>query len=290
MMTHVVGVELGGTKTVVALANRDGIILEEIRFPTVSPRETVNQVCSWIKSKITAGDAIEMGIASFGPIRVDARADDYGRFLATPKPGWSGFSLIDEIEKYFPKSRIELETDVNAALLGEMRHGGATGMRDAVYLTIGTGIGAGICCNGSLVHGTLHPEMGHIRVSRHPDDTFAGACPFHGDCWEGLASGLAMEKRWGKPAHTLPNDHAGWDWQAWYLAQGILSVVAIMSPEIVILGGGVSQFPELRDKTAHHLDVLSAGYFTFTGADLRLAGLGQRAGIIGAMELLTQAP
>lgn len=285
-MTHIVGIELGGTKTVVAVANREGKLLEEIRFSTISPEETVKQACSWIKTKVAAGDAIEMGIASFGPIRVDPQAPDFGRFLATPKPGWSGFCLVEEMKKYFPQSRIELETDVNVALLGEMRHGVAKGMRDAVYLTIGTGIGAGICSNGRLVHGTLHPEMGHIRVPRHPDDAFAGACPFHGDCWEGLASGWAMEKRWGIPAHSLPRDHQGWDWQAWYLAQGILAVVAIMSPEIVILGGGVSQCPGLLDKTAHHLDSLAAGYFSFTGDSLRLAGLGQRAGIIGAIELL----
>jgi fructokinase len=180
---------------------------------------------------------------------------------------------------------LSLDTDVNAALLGEMRQGAAQGLRDAIYLTIGTGIGAGVCAEGNLVHGTLHPEIGHLRVPRHPDDNFAGVCPFHGDCWEGLASGPAIDKRWDRPAHLVEPEHPAWEMQAWYLAQGILAACAILSPAMIILGGGVSQARGLHEKVARHLDALSAGYFENLGSRLTAPQLGQQAGIIGAMLL-----
>jgi fructokinase len=174
---------------------------------------------------------------------------------------------------------------VNAALLAELRYGAAKGMRDVVYLTIGTGIGAGISVNGQLVHGTLHPEMGHLRVPRHENDTFAGACPYHRDCWEGLAGGVAMEQRWGVPAKDLPPDHPAWEMEAWYLAQGILAAIAILSPQRVILGGGVPQATGLVAATSRHLDQLGNGYFDAPGNRLCLPALAQDAGLIGAIEL-----
>ena len=290
-MSDVFGaLELGGTKAVVAVGRivaGQAVIEEEWRYPTTSPEQTLAQSAAWWRER---GGVTSVGIGSFGPIRVDRRAPDFSSFLLTPKLGWEGFSLGDFFAQHLPQTRLSLDTDVNAALLGEMRQGAAQGLRDAVYLnsvylTIGTGIGAGICAEGNLVHGTLHPEIGHLRVPRHPDDNFAGVCPFHGDCWEGLASGPAIDKRWGSPAHLLAPEHPAWEMQAWYLAQGILAACAILSPAMIILGGGVSQATGLHEKVARHLDALSAGYFENLGSRLTAPQLGQQAGIIGAMLL-----
>jgi fructokinase len=219
---------------------------------------------------------------------LDRSREDFGTFLTTPKLAWQQFSLVRFFQDRLPGVSIALDTDVQAALLAEMDRGAARGLSDALYLTVGTGIGAGLCCGGSLVHGTLHPEMGHLLVRRHPHDDFAGVCPYHGDCWEGLASGPAIEKRWGRLAHLLEPDHPAWDMEAWYLAQGILAACAILSPATIILGGGVSQATGLLEKVARHLDALSAGYFENLGARLTAPQLGQQAGIIGAM-LLNEA-
>jgi fructokinase len=282
----VAGIELGGTKTVVGLGDGCGRVLEQMRFPTSSPAETMEIAWEWLRQRCGDAGPDSLGIATFGPIQLDRQAADFGVYLSTPKPGWKGFSLVKSLGEVFPKCRMSLETDVNAALLAELRYGAARGMRDVVYITIGTGIGAGMCVNGQLVHGTLHPEMGHLRVPRHKDDTFAGVCPYHGDCWEGLASGLAMEQRWGVTARDLPADHPAWEMEAWYLAQGGLAAIAMLSPQLVILGGGVPQAAGLLAATARHLDLLGNGYFEAPGERLCLPGLAQDAGLIGAMELV----
>ncbi len=275
-------IELGGTKTVVALGDARGAILEEHRFPTTTPEETLDVALDWWRERASFQ---RLGIASFGPIRLDRRREDFGTFLTTPKRAWQQFSLVRYFQDRLPGVSIALDTDVQAALLAEMDRGAARGMSDALYLTVGTGIGAGLCCGGALVHGTLHPEMGHLLVRRHPEDDFAGVCPYHGDCWEGLASGPAIAQRWGKPAQLLPTDHAAWDMQAWYLAQGLYAACAMLSPQCLILGGGVSQAEGLHAKVATMLDACSAGYFEDLGARLVAPALGQQAGIIGALLL-----
>ncbi len=278
----IAGLELGGTKTVVAIGERDGTIAEEFRYPTTTPEETLAIALDWWAAR---GAVISLGVASFGPIRLRRDAADYGVYLTTPKLAWQGFSLADFFAKHLPNAALMIETDVNAALLAEWKKGAAQGVKNAIYLTVGTGIGAGVLCEGRLVHGSLHPEMGHLRVPRKAGDDFAGVCPFHGDCWEGLASGPAMEKRWGLPAHCLPEDHPAWELEAYYLAQGLFSAVAILSPERMILGGGVSQAPQLHARISEHLHQLSNGYFSDLGSLLSPPALGQQAGIIGAMLL-----
>lgn len=276
------GLELGGTKAVAAIGTAAGEVIREHRYPTTTPEETLQQAIDWWRSQ---GGIRQLGIASFGPIRLSRSAADFGHFLRTPKLAWQGFSLGDFFQQQAPEISWNLETDVIAAVLAEQRLGAARGQRDAVYITVGTGIGAGVMSEGQLVHGTMHPEMGHLRVPRHPDDTFAGVCPFHGDCWEGLASGPAIEQRWGKAAHELPHDHPAWEMQAYYLAQGIFSACAILSPAVVILGGGVSQAMGLHERVGQVLDQLSAGYFENLGSRVVAPALGQQAGIVGALLL-----
>lgn len=280
----IAAMELGGTKTVVAVGASDGTLAEEFRFPTTTPEETLRRAVEWFSGK---GTPEAIGIAAFGPVRIDPKAADWGTMLATPKPGWGGFSMTSFLRDAFPAAKIILETDVNAACLAEARIGAAEGLENVAYITIGTGIGAGILCDGRLLHGALHPEFGHIRVPRRMGDDFAGICPFHGDCLEGMASGPAIEKRWGKPAHLLPADHPVWETEAWYLAHGIIGLLAIAPPERVVIGGGVSQAEGLHEKTNTLVRELAGGYFPAVNEAPYVVApkLGQQAGIRGALML-----
>jgi fructokinase len=281
---QVAGIELGGTKTVVAWGLSDGTVLEELRFPTTQPEETLGRAIEWIRER---GHPAGLGVGAFGPVRVNPSAADYGSLLATPKAGWQGSSLVKALNDGLPGVPLVLDTDVNVALWGEVALGAAKGARDAAYITIGTGIGAGVLVDGRLVHGALHPEFGHFKVSRAPGDTFPGVCSFHGDCLEGLASGPAIAARWGKAAAELPADHPAWDMEAWYLAHGILALLAIVSPSKVIVGGGVSQAEGLHRKIAACLETAAAGYFGDGdfGSLVVPPLLEQEAGIRGALLL-----
>lgn len=280
----VAGIELGGTKTVVAWGLPDGTVLEEYRFPTTHPEETLGTAVQWIRER---GTPAGIGVGAFGPVRVDPAASDYGTLLATPKPGWQGFSIVETLREGFGDIPLVLDTDVNVALWAEVELGAAHGARDAVYITIGTGIGAGVLVGGHLVHGSLHPEFGHFKVPAAPGETFGGLCPFHQNCLEGLASGPAIAARWGAAAALLPDDHPAWDTEAWYLAHGILALLAIISPTKVIVGGGVSQSNVLHGKISKCLVGITAGYFGGSDfVDLVVPPLlGQDAGIRGALLL-----
>jgi fructokinase len=280
----IAGIELGGTKTVVATGTTAGEVYEEWRFPTTMPAETFARAVSWLRER---GEPQAIGVAAFGPLGVVPGRESYGKLLATPKPGWAGFSILEALGAAFPQARLTIETDVNAAALAEARLGAARGLDDVTYITIGTGIGAGILSGGRLVHGALHPEAGHFKVPRQPGDAFAGVCPFHGDCLEGLASGPAIAARWGKPAAELPADHPAWETEAWYLAHGVLALLAIVSPSRVIIGGGVSQAGGFHEKTGLILTEIAAGYFSPIEAKAYIVPpmLGQQAGIKGALLL-----
>jgi fructokinase len=283
----IAGIELGGSKTVVATGTPDGDVHEEWRFPTTSPAETFQRAIAWIAER---GNPEAIGIAAFGPVGVVPGRPGYGKLLATPKPGWTDFPIIGTLDAAFPATRLTLETDVNAAALAEARLGAARGLDDIAYITIGTGIGAGILCGGRLIHGALHSEFGHIKVPRAPRDTFAGVCSFHGDCLEGLASGPSIAGRWGRPAAELPSDHPAWDTETWYLAHGILSLLGIASPARVIVGGGVSQAPDFHVRTESRLVSIAAGYFSPLSSSPYIVPplLGQQAGIKGALLLAGQ--
>ena len=280
----IAGIELGGTKTVVAIGSAEGRVIEEFRFPTTLPEETVDIAIEWLRAR---GQPESIGIAAFGPIGIVPGRENYGRILEATKAGWSWYALVEAVANAFPLAKISLDTDVNAAALAEARIGAGAGLEDIAYITIGTGIGGGILSGGRLVHGALHPEFGHLKVPRMPDDNFAGVCPFHADCLEGLASGPSIAARWGTPAHELPADHPAWDTQAWYLAHGILALLAIVSPSRVIVGGGVSQVEGLHRKINAKLKEIAAGYFppVLEPEYVVPPALGQEAGICGAFLL-----
>jgi fructokinase len=281
----IAGIELGGTKTVVAVGDASGHVLEEYRYPTTTPQETMATAIGWLRER---GVPEAIGIASFGPVGIIQGGKDYGKMLATPKHGWPGASLTEPIAAAFPGIGISIDTDVNGAALAEAKLGAARGYDDVVYITIGTGIGGGVLSGGRLVHGAIHPEFGHLKTPRAAGDDFPGICPFHGDCLEGMASGPAIARRLGKTAADLPEDHPAWETEAWYLAHGILALLAIVSPSRVIVGGGVSQAEGLHARIHSRLKQIAAGYFPVAESEGFIAApaLGQRAGIIGALLLI----
>ena len=279
------GIELGGTKTVVAVGMSDGAIAGQHRFPTTTPAETIDTAARWLTDN---GPVERLGIATFGPVGLAPHHDHFGKILQTPKPNWSGFDLMESLRDQLGDLPISLDTDVNAAALAEQRRGAGRGLEDLAYITIGTGIGAGLIAQGRPVNGALHPEFGHLKVPRHPDDPFPGCCPYHRDCLEGLASGTAMRERWKTEALHLPNDHLAWEFEIWYLAHAVLSLLAITCPTRVIIGGGVSQAPGFHGKVEAKLRDLAGGYFSTLEKNspyVLFPELGQDAGITGALLL-----
>jgi fructokinase len=242
-----------------------------------------------------AGKGIEaLGIGTFGPISVNPQSPDFGSVAGTPKPGWSGYRIIEHVKRRFDIP-VGFDTDVNAAALGEATWGAAAGLGSCLYVTVGTGIGAGAVAQGRLVHGLTHPEMGHITVRRHPDDRFDGLCPFHGDCFEGLAAGPAIERRWGMKASELERDHPAWDMESEYIAQALVNYILILSPEKIILGGGVMNqthlFPLIREQVRGKLNgyVMHPAFAADNDSYIVPPALGGNAGLCGALALAVQA-
>lgn len=244
-MAIIAGIEAGGTKFICGLGDENGNVLDKITFPTTTPEETMNLVIDYFKNK--KFDAI--GIGSFGPINPIKDTDTYGYILKTPKPGWSNYNILGKLSENF-KVPMNFNTDVNGAALAESWIGAGKGLRNVLYITVGTGIGAGAVVNGKLLQGFTHPEMGHINIKRHPQDNFLGKCPFHIDCLEGLAAGPAIEARWGEKAYNLSNKDYVWELEAYYLAQALINYILILSPEKIVMGGGVMKqkqvFPLVR--------------------------------------------
>ena len=283
-------IEAGGTKFVCAVGDGDGNVYERVTFPTTTPEETFGQVIDFFKQY----DVEAIGIGTFGPVDLHRDSPTYGYITSTPKPHWSNVDFVGAIKKHFPVP-IGFDTDVNAAALGEQLWGAAKGNHSCIYITVGTGIGVGAIVEGRLVHGLLHPEMGHIFIRRHPDDEFAGSCPIHGDCLEGLASGPAIEKRWGKKGIELSDRTDVWELEAFYLGQAIAQYILILSPEKVIVGGGVAHQPSLLPLVRQNvLDFLN-GYVQHDAILRHIddyivrPGLGDNAGICGALALAKQA-
>ena len=197
--------EAGGTKMVCALGKEDGTILEQAKFPTLSPDETIPEIIDYFKDK----DIAALGVASFGPVDLDRASLTYGHITTTPKPGWSDYDIVGVLKKSL-NVPIGFDTDVNGSLLGEVTFGDSKGLSDVVYITIGTGVGGGVMTNGKLLHGMLHPELGHMLMRPHTADKYAGRCPFHGNCLEGMASGPAVEDRWGAKGTELAGKKEVW--------------------------------------------------------------------------------
>ena len=285
-------IEAGGTKFVAGIVAAPDDVLETARFDTVSPAQTIGAAVAWLReAQARHGPLSAIGIASFGPLELDRAASNWGHITATTKPGWSNSDFGALIERALGLP-VGFDTDVNGAALAEARWGAGQRQKISIYVTIGTGIGGGAIVDGKPLHGLSHPEMGHIRPPRHPDDiVFAGICPFHGDCLEGLASGPAIKARWGASLSELPADHPAHDIVAWYLAQMVVTLQAIMEPGRVILGGGVMATPGLIERVRATAAELGKGYFRgATDAVIVPPGLGDQAGLLGALALAQDMP
>lgn len=279
-------IEAGGTKFVCAVGDEKGIIKERVSFPTTIPEETMDKVVEFFKDK----NIEAVGIGCFGPICLDKRSEEYGSITTTPKLLWQNYNIVKKIKDNF-NIPVGFDTDVNAAALGEYTWGAAKGLNSCFYMTVGTGIGAGIIAEGNLIHGLLHPEAGHMMICHEERDLFEGACPFHKNCLEGMASGPAIEKRWGKKPSELDSDHIGWDIEAHYLSVAIMDAILMISPEKIILGGGVMKqshlFPLIRKKVQERLN----GYIKIPEILENIENyivypeLGDNAGICGGLAL-----
>ncbi len=288
-------IEAGGTKFVCALGSGPEDIRQVVHFPTTTPKETIARTVDFFQMNLSKDEQLEsIGIASFGPVDPDKRSATYGYITATPKPGWSNFDFVGAIQDALAVA-VNFDTDVNGAALGEWRWGAAQGLDTFIYMTIGTGIGGGGLSNGKMMHGLVHPEMGHIPLPHDWKlDPFPGACPFHGDCLEGMAAGPALEKRWGQRAEKLPLDHPAWDLEAHYLATGLVSLIVSLSPQKIILGGGVMQqahlFSLVREKVVRYLNGYVQSPMILERIDEYIVppALGNRAGVLGALAMAMQ--
>ena len=282
------GVETGGTWCVCALGGGPREIVAYEQFPTTSPAQTVDRIAGFFELN-GVPDAI--GIGSFGPVDLDPASQTWGHVTTTPKPGWQHTPVAPVIRARLGVP-VRFDTDVNAAALGEHRWGAGAGAPSVCYVTVGTGIGAGLVIDGRPWHGLVHPEVGHMRIPHDAlHDAFPGSCPVHRDCWEGLASGPAIAQRWSASPPLLPDDHPAWPLEADYLALGILGIVAVVSPHKVIAGGGVMERPPLLAMVRGRLRELVGGYLEtpLLAQDidryLVAPGLGDRAGVLGAIAL-----
>lgn len=290
------GIEGGGTKFVCAVGTSSDDIRRETRFPTTTPAETLQQAIDFFQqAERDFGRLSALGVACFGPLDPNPASPAYGRILLTPKPGWTDADIVGALRSAFDVP-IGFDTDVNGAALGEWTWGAAQGLDTFLYLTVGTGIGGGMMANGALLHGLLHPEMGHILLPHDlTRDPFEGACPFHKDCFEGLASGPALEKRWGRRAETLPPEHPAWALEAHYIALALATYIVTFSPQRIVIGGGVGGRENLLPLIRREVQQILNGYVQSPAVTQKIdefivhPALGSRAGMLGAIALAKQA-
>jgi fructokinase len=279
------GVEAGGTKFVCAVGTGPGDV-RDAALPTTTPAETLARVVDFLRPHRPGA----VGIASFGPLDLDPTSPTFGFITDTPKPGWSRVDMVGPLRRALGVS-VAIDTDVNAAALAEWRWGAGVGADPVVYVTVGSGIGGGALVDGRPLHGLVHPEMGHMRIPRVPGDDFAGACPFHGDCLEGLASAPALRARRGLPPEALAVDDPVWALEARYLGLGLANIVTVLSPRRIVLGGGVLKHPTLLARVRVEVQAALAGYVRAAAVTERIEelivapALGERAGVLGALAL-----
>lgn len=290
------GIEAGGTKFVCSIGNGPDDLHAEVRFPTTTPAETLGKAIAYFQERVVEhGPLAAIGVASFGPVDPDSDSPSYGFITSTPKPGWANTNIVGALRAEFDVP-IGFDTDVNGAALAEGKWGAAQGLDTFIYLTIGTGIGGGAMVNGRLLHGLIHPEMGHIRLSHNwESDPYPGNCPYHGDCLEGMAAGPAIEKRWGEKGQDLDPDHPAWELEAGYLAQALQSFICVLSPQRIIMGGGVMEVPGLMEKIQKKTLIYLNNYVQHPSISDHIdetivrPALGNRAGVLGAIALGIQA-
>jgi fructokinase len=282
------GVETGGSKWECALGTGPEDLRATETVPTTTPGETIDRVVAFFERE---GPVDAIGIGSFGPLDGKVASPTWGHITTTPKPGWAHTDVGQEIRRRLSVP-VVFDTDVNAAALGEHVWGAAQGLDTFCYITVGTGIGGGGMASGKLLHGLVHPEFGHMRIPHDREtDPFSGVCPYHGDCWEGLASGRAIEARWGRSPTELGADEAVWQLEARYLALGLVCVICILSPERIVLGGGVMHEPRLLPLIHREVSALMNGYLDHPSvgegiADyVTLPRLGSRSGVLGGIAL-----
>lgn len=279
-------IEAGGTKFVCAVGNDRFEVIEKVTFPTTTPDETFRQVFGFFdRFRLEA-----IGIGSFGPIDVNRKSATYGYILNTPKKAWINTDFVGRIKEKYAVP-IGWTTDVNMAALAEAEKGAGVGLDSVLYLTVGTGIGGGAVVRGRMLEGYSHPEMGHVLVRRHPEDSFAGLCPSHGDCLEGLAAGPTIEARLGRKGSELDPNHPVWDFVAYYLSQALHIYTMTLRPDVMVLGGGVMKVPGLLDKIKTGLAELLAGYVDIPPIDRYVVkpGLGEDVGVVGGFLLAAKA-
>ena len=282
------GMEGGGTKFICAVGSGKDEIIEEVLFQTTTPGETLGQTIAFFqKYNVSA-----IGLAPFGPLDLNPASPTYGSITATPKPGWAGTNVVAAFQRIFDMP-LAFELDVNAAAFGEYSLIPENrSLESLVYFTIGTGIGAGVIINWKVTHGLTHPEVGHMLLPHDlKKDPFPGTCPFHGDCFEGLASGPALARRWRKPAETFPDNHPAWEQEALYIAYALVNIILTLSQQRIVLGGGVMEhqllFPSIRDKVRVLLNgYLASPVLTGTMEEFIVPpALGKRSGVLGALAL-----
>ena len=286
------GIEAGGTKFVCMVASNPDHIVAETQFPTTFPNETIARTNDFFMPFIERGELVAAGIGSFGPLDLNSASKTYGYITKTPKPHWSFIDLYSGIKDSL-KIPVAFDTDVNAAAFGEYYWLKENKNHDPIlYITVGTGIGVGAVVNGQPVHGLVHTEGGHIVLPHDMSvDPFEGICPYHKDCWEGLASGPAISNRWGIPSDELADEHPGWDLEANYLALGIVNLILLYSPQRIVLGGGVSLHTGLLQKVQEKVPQILNGYVQSEVIHKHMdqylvsPGLGNRSGVLGAIAL-----
>ena len=277
--------EAGGTKMVCAVGDENGTIFERISIPTETPEVTMPVIVDYFKDK----DIEALGTACFGPLDLNRSSATYGYITTTPKLAWAGFDMVGYLSSALGVP-VGFDTDVNGSALGEACWGSTKGLKNSIYITIGTGIGVGVIANGALLHGMLHPEGGHVLLRKHPSDGFEGTCPYHGACLEGLASGPAIEARWGAAPRMLSERKEVWELEAYYIAQALVDYIMILSPQRIVLGGGVMHQPGLLERIHKELKEQLAGYLKTKELEhleeyVVLPGLGDDQGIMGALRL-----
>ena len=289
--------ETGGSRVICAVGDENGQILEKEVIPTTTPDETMTKILEYFRPKLNVPEGEEaitaLGVGSFGPIDVRKHSKSYGTVLNTPKIAWRNYPIVQTLKDAL-NIPVGLDTDVNAAILGEVAFGAAKGLSDAVYIKIGTGVGMGAISGGHLIHGMLHPEIGHIKMIPVEGDTFKGNCPNHVACFEGMACGPAIHERWGKSPKELADEPQVWEFEARYISQALTAVTLMLSPQKIILGGGVMHqtklFPLIRKYLLEEInDYIDTKELRNIDSYVVPAALNDNQGIIGALKLAEMA-